>query len=884
MKKVFSVFLALAALTLCADDVKFPVRWERRSQAKEYQVINGGFARQNGRIFLGVTVKALPEMIGKSGTVSIYVNCDGDRNSGRFPGSQGVDLQINLDPAQNSARFIHWLDNSKRSTVSGAYQLKISGEVLMLELDEKLFQKIPLNDKAVFRFNLSVSGKRSDSVAFSAADGVKAGKMILIEAEKKNASIPAAKGEIFAPVVWQRKNAAQFQVEKAGVYQDGEKLIFAFKIKGLEEMLAGKSSAGLYWNCDGDKASGRFPGSQGADVQFNIDLKGKKLNIVRWMDAKDRRYMTVYEDDYLVENSGDVLYIGLRKPALSQLNIKDDSDFVFQLAHERKRTDKIYCPIAPGAGKTGVITPGLHFTRFGALKSTRIKKSFAHPVVRKNARAAVWDCGAERFAADEQTPPFSAGIPALKASGARGETTSVFFAVEAGTPFSALTVTPENLSGKAAFLPAENQRIQYADYISDDRGTCFTDILFDRFPGKAVKRQFAVWHITIPRNAQAGTYRGCLQLTIDGKADSAIPVELTVYDFELPQFPAMRSAFSIKNGHISPRFPNREIKRHIYDTMVTRGASFRFGPRLPGVEPDFKLDENGKLHIFWENFDRRVKYLTDTLGVNTIQLPPGQLGSHEKFSRWNSILKKNYKNTDDPEFQSVFKQYVKAYAEHIKELGIADKMLFVIWDEPYSLTEPVKGAKLVREAAPEIPVGLFIDRYDPEAKEIDIWLTTLQNVAKTLKNAKGKRVWLYNSNGVNNFRIPAADLRSYFFLADRHNIEGFLSSEINVIAKTGIENGVFFNHYPQHCLFYVSDDGKEVYDSWRLVLLRQGFNDFDYLTIYRQRLKAKNLPVPRWLTEAEPDFDENGMPDFKITTTAELDALREKIAREIEKL
>ena len=66
--------------------------------------------------------------------------------------------------------------------------------------------------------------------------------------------------------------------------------------------------------------------------------------------------------------------------------------------------------------------------------------------------------------------------------------------------------------------------------------------------------------------------------------------------------------------------------------------------------------------------------------------------------------------------------------------------------------------------------------------------------------------------------------------------------------------------------------------------MRSGFNDFDHLTIYRKLLKKKGLSIPKWLTDNEPNFDENGMPQFKVTRMATLDKLRDKIAREIEKL
>ena len=68
------------------------------------------------------------------------------------------------------------------------------------------------------------------------------------------------------------------------------------------------------------------------------------------------------------------------------------------------------------------------------------------------------------------------------------------------------------------------------------------------------------------------------------------------------------------------------------------------------------------------------------------------------------------------------------------------------------------------------------------------------------------------------------------------------------------------------------------------MLLRQGFNDFDYLAIYKKLLKEKGKAVPQWLIDAEPGFDSDGMPDFKISRTADLDILRDRVAGEIEKL
>ena len=102
-----------------------------------------------------------------------------------------------------------------------------------------------------------------------------------------------------------------------------------------------------------------------------------------------------------------------------------------------------------------------------------------------------------------------------------------------------------------------------------------------------------------------------------------------------------------------------------------------------------------------------------------------------------------------------------------------------------------------------------------------------------------------------------------------------------MIAQSGCENGRFFNRYPQHCWMYVSGDGREVCDSWRQLLLSDGIDDFDYLSIYRDLLRKRGEREPEWLTAVLPVFRKDGSVDFKIRTIAGWNAVRDRIAREI---
>jgi len=887
MKKFLSFLLLAAAFALSAAEIKVPVFYQRKGNVKDFQIAKAGYLADKDQYIFALEIKNLPEFFKGDSSIALYWICDGDKNTGRYPGRQGVDLQFNLNLKRNTLQVISWQDDKVRTNLpcsAEEWGLKINGDELFLIVDSKVLANEKIMENSHMQINLYCNGKRADAV-WPRISGKGNGSFLTIPGEKATA-VGSDDSNVKVPVLFKRRgDVPDFKTMQAGAMMDDGKYIFAFKIKNLQTMLAGKATLGFYWNSDNDKNTGRFPGSQGVDVQLNVNLSARSMKVLYWHSAEGYRVWTAYEDDYLIEAVDDVLYIGLRKPAFEKLPIKSQSAFQAKFGHNRKNDDVVNCKVDYNTKVTDVILPGLKFIRFGALSSTRKKESYAVLIDRGQAAATVWDCGGERFSPSEATPKFSGKSGTMTLKAARGETASFFFAVESAENFDSLDLQPGNLTGKSGnIIAAKDQQIQYADFVANDRGELFTDVLLNKFPGKSVKRQFAVWHVTVPRDADAGTYKGELALTIGGKKDKSIPVELTVYNFAIPEVPAMRSAFSIKQSPIAYRFRNREMAEKVYRDVIDMEHRFRMGPRLPAKEPKITLDENGKLHIDWSRFDAEAKMLFNEKKVNALQVPAGQLGSHGLFVRWNSILKKNYKDTHDPEFQSVWKQYVRQYVDHMKEMGFYDKMLFIVWDEPYGLEEPISGAKQARAVAPDLPIGIFIDRYDKELNEhIDIWLVTLQTIAQVVKNAKGKRVWLYNSNGVNNFRIPASDLRSFFFLADRCNIEGFLSSSISDITSCGIKNGVFYNLYPQHCFFYVSDDG-EVYDSWRLVLLRQGFNDFDYLALYRKLLKAKGMDVPKWLTDAEPGFDADGMPDFKINRTAQLDALRDRVAKEIEQL
>lgn len=114
---------------------------------------------------------------------------------------------------------------------------------------------------------------------------------------------------IAVPLRWERnRTAASCQFEKIGAAEDSGNYVFAFTVAGLPELTAEKGSISVYWNCDGDKMTGRFGKSFGADIQFNIRLSDQSVNAILWENEKECSALSLPRENlHLAVNGNTVL-------------------------------------------------------------------------------------------------------------------------------------------------------------------------------------------------------------------------------------------------------------------------------------------------------------------------------------------------------------------------------------------------------------------------------------------------------------------------------------------------------------------------------------------------------------------------------------------------
>ena len=134
--------------------------------------------------------------------------------------------------------------------------------------------------------------------------------------------------EIEVPVLYKTnfKKTSPHQLEAVGFADTSEFYIFAFKIKDFAGFLKSPGvSMGIYANTDNDLKTGRFPNARGWDVQLNVRIPRKSMEVCTW--NSENKVTHLKEAKYRIVPMKETLYIVLEKKTVPQIKIAP----VFQL-------------------------------------------------------------------------------------------------------------------------------------------------------------------------------------------------------------------------------------------------------------------------------------------------------------------------------------------------------------------------------------------------------------------------------------------------------------------------------------------------------------------------------------------------------------------------
>ncbi len=428
-------------------------------------------------------------------------------------------------------------------------------------------------------------------------------------------------------------------------------------------------------------------------------------------------------------------------------------------------------------------------------------------------------------------------------------------------PFEIVLHPPRTLAGATAevgaltgpgTIGADRLAWNFVKYLANENYQYFADPLMPerRFDCPAGVNTPLWCMVSVPRDAKPGVYAGTLTLSAQaGMRPVAIPLELTVWDFELPRENSCRTAYAFDTAFLSQQLVAR--KDLDPDTLLRAYMRFfaehRVSPRyLPSLGGDLHGSGNirlvnGNLVADFAAFDRLAGYCFDELGMNTAQLPGGQIGSQQNFYGFYGV-----KDLFSPEFERLWSQFVRLMFTHLREKGWEEKFYFNIWDEPTfeSYAAIRRAATITKAAMPGVTIMVFSDYIEELKDVVDIFNGMDAKAARKL----GRTAWTYNVPGGNVIDHSSMAARLVPVWIWKEQADGFLFWRVNFWRK---DPWVHPND-AYASWFYYDPKTLEPVSSIRWAMMREGWEDYEYLVL-AERLAAeaeKTGRADQWVRQA----------------------------------
>ncbi len=686
---------------------------------------------------------------------------------------------------------------------------------------------------------------------------------------------------IQVPVLWQ--NPKDTQIRKLGFYQAADKNVWAIELAGLKKLAnAEKFTVQIYLDTDGNPETGHE--KSGWDFRFTVNVKDGSLKAQQWLE-RTRMPIPLYVDDYQIDIIDSVLYVAIRREPMDRIAFSPRFSIRCVVYVDGKMADATNQWLDQGKS-AGHFKPSWNFIRFGEGREVLEKVSEA-VLISRGDDLKVWNSFGERYEENEPMPKIIGQDTALRIKGAKGEAEAAFFAVTAEKPLKSFIVAvPKDLSGPdGARLSTENIEVKYLGFVSSVREDSYTDILLPQFKPQKSLHNFAVVEIRIPADATAGIYRGEITLSVDGQPAAPVPLELEVYNFRMPERPVFDAVYSIINRGIPQYYyPLKKDPgfRREFEANMELAWKYRFDPRFR-AKPK-RTVRTDILELDWKDFDREAAAHFKEKGGRVFGDSTLKIGTHGDYNSYFQRVMRQEGKIGEPEFDRFYRELVGKLVEHYRQLGILGNTVFIIWDEPYEAQydDINRACRIIREAAPGVPIGVYISTIPPQLeKNIDVWFTKFEAAAKAKLDPAGRdlRIACYNDVGMAFFNTPASIPRQYYWLAYRYNIEQYFYSEINSYQRPyqGRNPGAIYNSWINHIWMYPGTNPGETMPSLRMILSRDGLDDYDYLALYRSLTNNRELPPE--IAAAFPTFKPDGKIIWGVKSNRELQEFRDRLAR-----
>ena len=453
----------------------------------------------------------------------------------------------------------------------------------------------------------------------------------------------------------------------------------------------------------------------------------------------------------------------------------------------------------------------------------------------------------------------------------------------------------------------------------------------DTFAVEADRTQ-PVWvTFRVPKDAPAGDYRGAVRLTAGGKTLAEVPLVVHVWDFALPDASHVTAIYDVR---LRDRWWRDDMGgdrsayvRRFWKFMAER----RVSPHR--IEPDPVIRyKDGQVSADFTAYDEAAEYYFNVLGLPHTYTPSAFYcfgWGHPPKKAWGEAPYPGefpYEDADRsrlrPEYKRAYQACLRAYWDHMKAKGWADRVVLYISDEPhddrheYVIRQMQALCAMIHEVDPAIPIYSSTWHHQPRWDgSLDVWgvghqgRTPLATMGAI--RARGDRLWFTTDGEMCTDTPYAAVERLLPHYCFAHGAEAYEFWGIDWLTYNPHEFGwhayIHQSDRPgsEFYVRYPNGDGYLAYpgspagragpvSTVRLEQAREGMEDYEYLYLLRERIRAAKaagrataeaekvladaaamVPIPnaggRYSTKILPD------PDAVLS-------LKERLARAIEAL
>ncbi|MCS7209723.1 MAG: DUF4091 domain-containing protein [Fimbriimonadales bacterium] len=383
---------------------------------------------------------------------------------------------------------------------------------------------------------------------------------------------------------------------------------------------------------------------------------------------------------------------------------------------------------------------------------------------------------------------------AVRVSAARGEYEPVQIVLRPTQPLRLLKAELSDLRSKQARIPAQHLELRevayvYVQYPTDSLGA--PDEYPDPLPPLQTPLQLPagqnqpLWlTVYVPYGTPDGTYKGTLTLHTS-RGVLKVPLELTVYDFDLPRTPTLRSGFGISAERVflyhKPRTDAE--KQAVWDKYMQAFRRARLNPY------NFYLSwygvrlENGQVVLDFTEFDRAARRYLDELGFNSFVLPIYGLpsGRHPNYTQAEFLGFRE----GTPEYERLWTDYMRQLQAHLRRNGWLKKAYIYWFDEPEEADYPFvrRVNEQIKRAAPDLVRMLTEQPEPPLIGAVDLWcpltaFVPLESIRQ--RRQAGEEVWWYVCTGPRApyatlfIDHPGTEMRVWLWQTWKYGVQGVL--------------------------------------------------------------------------------------------------------------